>query len=632
MKTKVALITNMLITTTLLSGTILASTLVSADNDSVVDEINITVPVSCTLSGTAMNTHNAEISNGQYNSAIGETTLKAFCNDNNGFAIYAIGYTDNEDGKNVLTNSTLGSTHDIETGTAITGNDSQWAMKLSTISSPTPTYPIVITGSTDDTEKEQGDPDYSSFQEVPDDYAKVAYRTSATDTGTNAEGATLTTTYQAYISKTQPAGTYTGQVKYTLVHPHDAEAPLSPQQATAGCINYFANASNAVGTMGCQSATDGNTITLLASNFSRTGYGFAGWSDKYDYATNQNAKFYGPQEDITVPTGTTANGLSLYAVWIPSAGSLQDSSKVSQLCGTGTGSLTTAPTDGTANLSSVSALTDQRDNETYAIAKLADGKCWMIENLRLESTAEHNSDGALAQGYNSSFIGLAAAESDNFDDVDTANSLYSTDGSTDKTISGNFEGYRFPRYNNWNNQSSSANRPQNPTSNYATNSATNASMYSYGNYYTWAAAIADTTRYSSTGDHGTTSICPKGWRLPIGGATTASNSFGALSVALGGPEGGYGAEDGYTTPSGTVMSKIFRSYPSNFLYSNTFNYNGFGYDEYGYYFGEYWSSTVFNDADSYYLELNSRGAYVGPNNQYGKYVGRSIRCIVSAGS
>ena len=54
MKTKVALITNILIITTLLSGTILASTLVSADNDSVVDEIKITVPVSCTLSGISL--------------------------------------------------------------------------------------------------------------------------------------------------------------------------------------------------------------------------------------------------------------------------------------------------------------------------------------------------------------------------------------------------------------------------------------------------------------------------------------------------------------------------------------------------------------------------------------------------
>ena len=112
-------------TITLLSGVILNCSTTSAANDSIVDEINNTVPVSCTLSGTGMNTHNAEINNGQYNSAIGETTMKAFCNDNNGFAIYAIGFTDNEDGKNVLTNSTLGSTYDIETGTAITGNDSQ---------------------------------------------------------------------------------------------------------------------------------------------------------------------------------------------------------------------------------------------------------------------------------------------------------------------------------------------------------------------------------------------------------------------------------------------------------------------------------------------------------------------------
>ena len=65
--------------------------------DDVVDEINITVPVSCTLSGTGQDSHNATINNGQYNSAIGETTIKAMCNDSNGFAIYAIGYTDDED-------------------------------------------------------------------------------------------------------------------------------------------------------------------------------------------------------------------------------------------------------------------------------------------------------------------------------------------------------------------------------------------------------------------------------------------------------------------------------------------------------------------------------------------------------
>ena len=205
------------------------SGVVTADDDtSVVDEINITVPVSCTLSGTGQNSHDAEINNGQYDSAIGETTLKAYCNDNEGFAIYAIGYTDDEEGKNVLTNSTLGSTYDIVTGTATSGNTSNWAMKLSTITSPAPTYPIIIAGTSADTLKEQGDPDFTTFQAVPDDYTKVAYRTSSTDIGTNAEGSTLKTTYQAYISSTQPAGTYTGQVKYTMVNPYSAAAPEKP--------------------------------------------------------------------------------------------------------------------------------------------------------------------------------------------------------------------------------------------------------------------------------------------------------------------------------------------------------------------------------------------------------------------
>ena len=45
--------TFILFITTILTATILSSIYVSAD-DSVVDEINITVPVSCTLSGTGM--------------------------------------------------------------------------------------------------------------------------------------------------------------------------------------------------------------------------------------------------------------------------------------------------------------------------------------------------------------------------------------------------------------------------------------------------------------------------------------------------------------------------------------------------------------------------------------------------
>lgn len=177
-------------------------------DESVVDEVNITVPVSCTMSGTGMNTHNATINNGQYNSTIGETTMKAFCNDSEGFAIYTIGYTDDIDGKNVLTNSALGNTFDIPTGTLTSGDDSQWAMKLTTIMSPEPTYPIQIQNG------------FDTFHEVPESYTMVAKRSSGTDVGVDAEGTTLKSSYQAYISRNQPAGTYAGQVKYILVHPN----------------------------------------------------------------------------------------------------------------------------------------------------------------------------------------------------------------------------------------------------------------------------------------------------------------------------------------------------------------------------------------------------------------------------
>ena len=357
--------------------------------------------------------------------------------------------------------------------------------------------------------------------------------------------------------------------------------------------------------MGRQSAGNNVTLTLYPSNFSRTGYGFAGWSDKYDYATNPNAHFYGPNEDFTTPFNFTRKGLSLYAVWIKSEGSLQDSAKVTSLCGTNGvgGSLTTAPTDGTANLSSVSALTDQRDNQTYAIARLADGKCWMIENFRLESTASHNSDGTLAQGYNSNFVGLADPESSDFSSDDTtANSLYSIDGSTIKTISGYDLGSRFPRYNNFNTQQRAEN-----TSN------TNVNTYSYGNYYTWHAAIADTNRYYS-GDYGVTSICPFGWRLPEGNTTSAG--FGKLDIDL----GGTGASQ-----STVEASNRWRKYPNNFLFSGHFPINSASSrGDIGYYY----SSTANRYTLAYSLGLRASGMIVPGSLQADNSYGLSIRCTI----
>lgn len=338
-----------------------------------------------------------------------------------------------------------------------------------------------------------------------------------------------------------------------------------------------------------QSVGYDTSATLYASNFSRTGYGFAGWNDKFDYSGN----YYGPNETITVTSDITTNGLSLYAVWIESADSLQNWPGCSDLAS-----------------GAVTALTDERDDNTYAVAKLADGNCWMIENLRLENTGAHNTDGSLAQGYNSSFIGLASPESADFSDSTTANSLYSTDNSTTATISGDYQSYRFPRYNNENTQSRQS------SSDYSKRGST----YSMGNYYTWSAAIADTTNYSG-GNHNTTSICPAGWHLPTG--ANRVGEFALLDIGL----GGTGTTSNTNTDlTGAVMSNRYRSYPNNFLYSGYIS--GSSVSDRGN-SGYYWSSYVFYYTGSFRLNLTGTAVWPAVEN-VSKYLGYPIRCMIGS--
>ena len=203
-----------LLFTTLASALFLGMPAVKAGSD-VVDRVSVIVPASCSMSSSLTTNHIAEINNGQTTSEIGTTNITAFCNDNSGYAIYAIGYTDNQYGNNVLESSSLDKKYDIKTSNTIDAATSSWAMKLTAVSG---TYTPIIAGSNADAE--QGDPDFSDYQSVPEEYTKVAYYPVATEVGSLATGSSFTTTYRAHISPTQPAGTYIGQVKYTLVHPN----------------------------------------------------------------------------------------------------------------------------------------------------------------------------------------------------------------------------------------------------------------------------------------------------------------------------------------------------------------------------------------------------------------------------
>ena len=75
----------------ILSGGILASNGVSADD--VVDVVNLTLAVSCSVSETVDTAHTTTLNNDQYKTNIGTTTFNVFCNDKDGYSIYAIGYS-----------------------------------------------------------------------------------------------------------------------------------------------------------------------------------------------------------------------------------------------------------------------------------------------------------------------------------------------------------------------------------------------------------------------------------------------------------------------------------------------------------------------------------------------------------
>ena len=284
---------------------------------------------------------------------------------------------------------------------------------------------------------------------------------------------------------------------------------------TAQSICYDANGAES-GSMGEQGVTSNTTAILLPSNYSHSGYGFAGWNTKAD----GSGTYYGPNQKITLGDLSTV-GLTLYATWVPTENdiTMQTFNPV-------------AYSDKPVN--AVFALRDERDNNVYSIARLADGNFWMIENLRHEESA------------------------------------YITDNTTQPAVSPNTRAQNF---------------------------------YGYGNYY----------QGSSVGD-----TCPTGWHVPTGGP---SGEFASLSIALGGINGKMNQN---TTPSGSSISAIFRSYPNNFLLSGRYNTAISEQGEIGYYY----SSTRSGTTSYYVFQFGTGYVYPGTASVNGTQ-GRSIRCVAS---
>ena len=202
----------------IISVVVLSSLHISATGSgSSTDTLSFSISSSCTLSSVVDSSHTAELINGTYVDGIGQTTITTLCNDGNGYSIYANGYSNNEEGNNKLVN-TDSPNFNIVSGTAESGNTSNWAMSLNNLKDDSSLTPPTITS------------DYDSiYGIVPDKWTKVAsLPAKATDM---IKGSSFTTTYAVYTSSSQYAGTYNGQVKYMLVHPNNNKPTLTNLEA-----------------------------------------------------------------------------------------------------------------------------------------------------------------------------------------------------------------------------------------------------------------------------------------------------------------------------------------------------------------------------------------------------------------
>ena len=499
----------------------------SADNSSA-DNLVLSVPSSCTLNATINSEHSTSTIGGTYIEDIGTTTLKTICNDANGFSIYAIGSSSSTEGNTKLVSS-VSSDYDIATGTATSGNISNWAMKLTPVSGTyTPNMAEGYNG---------------QYVSVPGTWTKVAYRPSNTDISTDSSvaGSSLTTTYAAYISSAQPAGTYIGQVKYILLHPN----------------------------------TNQNFMTLEMA---------------FDH-------YIGPEYKISLDGSSTS----------PKYYRMQD--MTNEICQAAT------VMGGGAQMQ----LIDDRINldgnkRLYWVAKLADGNCWMTQNLDLDLIANHT------YTHTDTDLGWNASSFD-------ANATWTLTGGP-STIAWDSEAAVFTGWQNSNTLPYSADPGEKYY--YTSNSTaddiqytslqdcisaghTDCEHYHAGNYYNWTAAIAKNVSSSSNSD---ASVCPASWKLP----SKNVNDFGNLLVlykiiatndSLQYLEGGFNNIRGfpmYFTESGVIYNSITNNAARH---------------------GAYWTSTHMVSSYSYYLDYNKQNI-ISSNPMSvigGKDYGRSLRCL-----
>lgn len=215
---------------------------------------------------------------------------------------------------------------------------------------------------------------------------------------------------------------------------------------------------------------------------------------------------------------------------------------------------------------------DARDNRTYWVQKMDDGKCWMLTNL------------AYAGGGTNTYS-------------DTIPTTTLTNGTSDTSATYTAAKYYVPT-------------GANPTTEPTNPSASTDGTGQYGYLYNFCAANGGQTGNGACSNSSaavvdtSVSVCPAGWRLPTG---VTGGELEQLTTAIGATSNAAGA----TAFQQVWLAQLGGSWNSGFYSQGSY--------------GSYWSSSQSSASSGFRLGFYSSNVY--PASTLNKVFGFSVRCV-----
>lgn len=278
---------------------------------------------------------------------------------------------------------------------------------------------------------------------------------------------------------------------------------------------------------------------------------------------------------------------------------------------------------------------DSRDNTIYTIGKLADNRCWLLDNLALDLTNTEVKN-AMYDSSNPSHSTMTNATNEQLgylfnggrDINNPATNNLPTVGLTNWASSNS---YSTPLINITNKDVLPAqdNGTDEPLASFVTNG-----KWKVGGYYNYCAASAGSYCYGDDPIGGTSNdrqdtaidaeydICPSGWRMPTGGpigtagtATEDGGEYQALAKAITDNNSSFSGEPAYSD-----FRKALRLPLSGyFIGANGASSQG--------YMGRFWSSTYYSYTMNYMHVPYISKTNIYPQHSYDRNYGLSVRCI-----